>query len=122
VRSLFEPVPVTNVLRRAFVVMPFGEKEVPKRPMVEAAGEGKAPGDSLKVDFEAVYERLLAPALRAAGCTAFRTTEEKGAGGIRKDMFFELITADLVLADISILSRILPTTATRYALSVLSKS
>ena len=34
----------------------------------------------------------------------FRATEEKGAGDIRKDMFFELVTADLVLADISILN------------------
>jgi hypothetical protein len=84
---IIRPVPVTNVLRRAFVVMPFGEKEVPKRPMVEAAGEGKAAGDALQVDFDAVYEKLLAPALRVAGCTPFRATEEKRAGDIRKDMF-----------------------------------
>jgi hypothetical protein len=57
--------------------------------------------EPLKVDFDAVYEKLLAPALREAGCMPFRATDEKGAGDIRQDMFFELITADLVLADIS---------------------
>jgi hypothetical protein len=101
---IIKAVPVTNVLRRAFVVMPFGEKDVPKRPSVEAPPEGKTITEPLKVDFDAVYQKLLAPALRAAGCTPFRATDEKGAGDIRKDMFFELITADLVLADISILN------------------
>src|SRR4029077_4526196 len=71
---------------------------------VEAPAEERGAIEPLKVDFDAVYEKLLAPALREAGCMPFRATDEKGAGDIRKDMFFELITADLVLADISILN------------------
>ena len=84
--------------------MPFGKKDVPKKPKVEVPAEGQGAIESLKVDFDAVYEKLLAPALREAGCVPFRATDEKGAGDIRKDMFFELVTADLVLADISILN------------------
>jgi tetratricopeptide (TPR) repeat protein len=96
-------VPAPNALRRAFVVMPFGKKDVPKKPKGEADG-GQAAIEPLKVDFDAVYEKLLSPALRKANCVPFRATDEKGAGDIRKDMFFELVTADLVLADISILN------------------
>jgi tetratricopeptide (TPR) repeat protein len=84
--------------------MPFGKKDVPKRPMVEVSAHGQSVPEPLKVDFDAVYEKLFAPALREAGCMPFRATDEKGAGDIRQDMFFELITADLVLADISILN------------------
>ena len=84
--------------------MPFGKKDVPKKPKVEVPAEGQGAIESLKVDFDAAYEKLLAPALREAGCVPFRATDEKGAGDIRKDMFFELVTADLVLADISILN------------------
>ncbi len=81
--------------------MPFGKKDVPRKPKIEAGGEQDA---TLKVDFDAVYDRLFSPALRGANCVPFRATDEKGAGDIRKDMFFELVTADLVLADISILN------------------
>jgi tetratricopeptide (TPR) repeat protein len=97
-----------NAVWRAFVVMPFGTKEVPKdllkQPKVEVSAEMLVPKETLKVDFDSLYEKLLAPALRQAGCAPFRATDEKGAGDIRKDMFFELVTADLVLADISILN------------------
>ncbi len=101
---IIRSVPVANALRRAFVVMPFGKKDVPKRPTVEASVDGQPVTESLKVDFDAVYENLFARALCEAGCMPFRATDEKGAGDIRKDMFFELVTADLVLADISILN------------------
>ncbi len=90
--------------RRVFVVMPFGEKEVPKKPRIEASA---APGDQsppLKVDFNAVYQRLFKPALEAAGLQPFRADDEESAGDILKDMFAELVTADFVLADISILN------------------
>jgi len=81
---------------RAFVVMPFGTKNVP--PADGGAGETRA------VDFDALYDDLLAPALRIAGCEPFRADEEAAAGDIRTDMFFELVTADVVIADISILN------------------
>lgn len=76
---------------RAFVVMPFRRKCV--RPATPTQSE-------LQVDFEAVHASLIAPALSTAGCQAFRADEEPAAGDIRTDMFFELVTADLVLADI----------------------
>ena len=97
-------VAASNALRRVFVVMPFGKKDVQNRPKVEASAEGQDAIEALKVDFDAVYKKLLSPALHEAGCLPFRATDEKGEGDIRKDMFFELVTADLVVADISILN------------------
>jgi hypothetical protein len=77
---------------RAFVVMPFGPKEVP--------GEGP----KIEVDFDRVYNELLKPALEDAGCDVVRADSERGAGDIRTDMFFELVTADIVVADLSALN------------------
>jgi tetratricopeptide (TPR) repeat protein len=85
---------------RVFVVMPFGLKEV---KAAETPQNG-APTASVMVDFNLVYDLLLAPALTLAGCMPFRADQELRAGDIRIDMFFELITADFVLADISILN------------------
>jgi hypothetical protein len=79
---------------RVFVVMPFGAKTV------GAGGDATRP--DAKVDFNCVYEALLAPAIERAGCEPFRADEEQSAGDIRTDMFFELVTADFVLADVSI--------------------
>ncbi|HEX5177343.1 MAG TPA: hypothetical protein VFV83_09955, partial [Chthoniobacteraceae bacterium] len=62
--------------RRVFVVMPFGQKEVPKRPQVDAAAETKAGDDRLQVDFDAVYRCLFRPALEAAGLQPFRADDE----------------------------------------------
>jgi hypothetical protein len=61
-------------------------------------------GRSIEVDFDAVYERLLVPALRQAGCTWFRSSEEATSADIRTGMFYELATSDFVLSDISILN------------------
>jgi tetratricopeptide (TPR) repeat protein len=72
-----------------FVAMPFGEKET-------------KPG--VAIDFDEVYTTLIGPALQKAGCTPFRADQEEGAGDIRTDMFFELVTADAVVADISVLN------------------
>jgi tetratricopeptide (TPR) repeat protein len=80
---------------RAFVVAPFGRKEI--RP----AANGQP---AVLADFDEIYERLLRPAIEHAGFAAFRADQEAGAGDIRTDMFFELVTADAVIADISILS------------------
>ncbi|HMA75590.1 MAG TPA: tetratricopeptide repeat-containing protein [Xanthobacteraceae bacterium] len=79
---------------RCFVVMPYGRKPV---------GRTDA-GRSIEVDFDAVYERLLVPALRQAGCTWFRSSEETTSADIRTGMFYELATSDFVLSDISILN------------------
>jgi tetratricopeptide (TPR) repeat protein len=72
-----------------FVAMPFGSKEVKT---------------AVAVDFDEVYSALIAPALHKAGCVPFRADQEEGAGDIRTDMFFELVTADAIVADISILN------------------
>ncbi len=88
--------------RRVFVVMPFGKKEVPKKPRVDASPT--ADDEPLKVDFDGVYQLLFKPALEAAGLQPFRADDEEAAGDILKDMFAELVTADFVLADISILN------------------
>ncbi|HTD89627.1 MAG TPA: tetratricopeptide repeat protein, partial [Burkholderiales bacterium] len=66
----------------AFVAMPFGTKE--------------------GINFDVVYSDLIKPALEAAGLEAFRADGEIKAGDIRKDMFQELLLADLVVVDASI--------------------
>ncbi len=71
----------------AFVVMPFGRKQ---------GAEGKW------IDFDAIYERLIKPALVRAGFEPFRADEETTSGDILTDMFQELLLADLVVADMSI--------------------
>lgn len=86
---------------RVFVVMPFGVKEVqPATP----GTDGNPTRPALEVNFDDIYKFLIAPALTKAKCLPFRADEELGAGDIRTDMFFELVTADVVLADISILN------------------
>jgi tetratricopeptide (TPR) repeat protein len=84
--------------QRVFVAMPFGKKEV--RP-AEAGGPEQS---AVFVDFDEVFQRLMEPALRKANCEPFRADQEPAAGDIRTDMYFELVTADFVLADISILN------------------
>ena len=66
----------------AFVAMPFGIKE--------------------EINFDRIYADLIKPALEAAGLEAFRADGEMKAGEIRKDMFQELLLADLVVVDASI--------------------
>ena len=84
-----------------FVVMPFGEKEVQSAtPATDRGPETKA----LNISFNDVYDLLINPALTKAGCVPFRADQEAGAGDIRTDMYFELVTADVILADISILN------------------
>jgi tetratricopeptide (TPR) repeat protein len=81
---------------RVFVVMPFGTKPLDTSPVDDPARPRSA------IDFNRVYELLLKPAIEYAGCKPFRADEELGAGDIRTDMFFELVTAEFVLADVSI--------------------
>jgi tetratricopeptide (TPR) repeat protein len=91
--------------RRVFVVMPFGKKDVQRKPRIDLSpGAKEQDKETLQVDFDAVYEKLFRPALEAAGLQPFRADDEEAAGDILKDMFAELVTADFVLADISILN------------------
>ncbi len=86
---------------RVFTVMPFGNKQV--RAAVPATPD-KPAQEALFVNYDEVYRRLIAPAIATAGCEPFRADQEGGSGDIRTDMFFELVTADVVVADISILN------------------
>jgi len=72
--------------------MPFGKRDIP------AAGHLRR----ITVDFDRIYHKLLEPTLRKANCEPFRADSEISAGDIRTDMFFELVTADFAVADISI--------------------
>jgi hypothetical protein len=67
---------------RAFVVRPFGVKN--------------------GIDFEKVDRELISPALDRLEMTGRTTMEIARAGNIRADMFNLLLTADIVVADISI--------------------
>ena len=66
----------------AFIVRPFGVKQ--------------------GVDFDRVDRELIQPALRAAGVVGETTAAITEAGNIREDMFGKLLTADLVIADVSV--------------------
>jgi tetratricopeptide (TPR) repeat protein len=72
---------------RAFIVMPFRKKTAL---------------DGSEIDFDLVYEKLIKPAVEAAGLEPFRADEEFRAGSIHADMFQELLLAELVLADLTI--------------------
>ena len=84
-----------------FVVMPFGVKEAQSATPATANAPEKP---AINISFDEVYELLIKPALTKAGCVSFRADHEPGAGDIRTDMYFELVTADFILADISILN------------------
>ncbi|HEX8117656.1 MAG TPA: tetratricopeptide repeat-containing protein [Pyrinomonadaceae bacterium] len=84
-----------------FVAMPFGVKEV---LAAAAAADGEPAKDAVNVDFDEVYDLLYEPALKKAGCVPFRADKELAAGDIRTDMYFELVTADVIIADISVLN------------------
>ncbi len=67
---------------RAFIIRPFGTKN--------------------DINFDDVELKLIDPALNQLGITGRTTMEIRRQGNIRLDMFQRLLTADLVIADISI--------------------
>jgi len=71
-----------STITNAFVVRPFGEKS--------------------SVNFDTIHDQLIAPALRAFGVDKTTTLDILEAGNIRADMFRLLLTADVVIADLSI--------------------
>lgn len=77
---------MADTLGRCFVVMPFGSKPGPDGP----------------IDFDAVYERLLRPAIAAAGLRPHRADAEARAGSIHDDMFQDLLLAEFVVADLTV--------------------
>lgn len=69
-----------------FVAMPFGRKP-------DGAGGS--------VDFDAVYNELIAPAVADAGLEPLRADEEMSGGIIHKPMFERLILCDYAVADLT---------------------
>jgi len=69
-----------------FILMPFGKKS-------DTTGR--------TVDFDAVYEELIAPAVRESGMEPLRADEEKTGGIIHKPMFERLILCEYAVADLT---------------------
>jgi MAP3K TRAFs-binding domain len=69
-----------------FVLMPFGKK-------ADAAGA--------LIDFDAVYQDLISPAIVEAGLESLRADEEMTGGIIHKPMFERLILCEFAVADLT---------------------
>ena len=69
-----------------FVLMPFGKK-------LDAAGR--------VTNFDAVYEKVIGPAVASAGLEPIRADEEKIGGTIHKPMFERLMLCHYAVADIT---------------------
>jgi len=69
-----------------FVLMPFGVKKDPS-------------GND--VNFDAVYQDLIAPGVRMAGMEPLRADEERVGGIIHKPMFERLLLCDYAIADLT---------------------
>lgn len=69
-----------------FVLMPFGQKPT---------------SDGRQVDFDAVYQQLIQPAILAAGLQPLRADEERVGGVIHKAMFERLILCEFAVADLT---------------------
>ena len=74
--------PTTRAGGRVFIIRPFGQKN--------------------EVDFDEVARDLISPALNAIGVGGGETLDIVESRSIRTDMFQRLLTADLIVADVSI--------------------
>ena len=88
-----EPSPLSNVTSsrafpRAFIIRPFGTKKI---------GE-----TGPTIDFQRVEDELIRPAMERAEVLGATTEVYDRSGPIGRDMFQRLVTAQLVIADISI--------------------
>lgn len=108
--------------QNAFIVRPFGKKELivssknmkveldshPNKGAKNAVlcsavkiGTDKDSDWKVTIDFDALHECLIAPALARIPMVGQTTDAIMVAGNIREDMFHRLITADLVIADLT---------------------
>src|SRR5918998_241597 len=69
-----------------FVLMPFGQKPSPSGRLI---------------DFDAVYQELIAPAVAEAGLEPLRADEEMTGGIIHKPMFERLVLCEYAVADLT---------------------
>lgn len=75
-----------------FVIIPYDVKD---------CGVG-ADGAPLTIDFEAVYRRVIEPAVsETLGYECFRSKDDQSPGAIPEQLYRSLFDADLVIADIS---------------------
>ena len=89
---------------RVFVAMPFGVKQTERGVFPGKHQHSGRIAQKVQINFDRIWRRLLRPALELAGCRPYRADEEPGAGDIRTDMYFELVTGEFVVADISTLN------------------
>jgi tetratricopeptide (TPR) repeat protein len=80
--------------------MPFGTKL--QGDLTNPTDTDPAHASQQAINFDRVFDELLRPALDEAGFFTIRADSQPAAGDIRTDMYFDLVTADLVVADISI--------------------
>src|ERR1700726_4140897 len=78
--DLSDPAPL------CFVLMPFGRK-------MDASGR--------VTDFDAVYQKVIPPAVEGAGLEPVRADEEKVGGTIHKPMFERLMLCEYAVADLT---------------------
>lgn len=76
----------TNPHPLCFVLMPFGKK-------TDSAG--------ITIDFDAVYEQIIRPAIGDAGMDPLRADEELAGGIIHKPMYERLILCPFAVADLT---------------------
>lgn len=69
-----------------FVLMPFGRR----------GGTG-----GITIDFDAIYEQIIRPAVVAAGLDPIRADEERNGGIIHKPMFERLLLCEYAVADLT---------------------
>ena len=69
-----------------FVLMPFGRKQ---------DGTGRL------IDFDTVYQQIIAPAVTAAGLEPIRADEEQVGGTIHKPMYERLMLCEFAVADVT---------------------
>ena len=69
-----------------FVLMPFGRK---------------SDGGGRTIDFDAVYNEIIAPGVTAAGMDVIRADQEQIGGTIHKPMFERLMLCDYAVADMT---------------------
>jgi tetratricopeptide (TPR) repeat protein len=69
-----------------FVLMPFGRK-------VNSTGQ--------VIDFDAIYQGVIAPAVKAAGLEGLRADEEQVGGTIHKPMYERLMLCEFAVADVT---------------------
>ena len=72
-----------------FVIMPFGAKR---------------DDNGREIDFDAIYQEIIAPAIGEVGFEAVRADEELSGGVIHNAMFERLVLSEYAIADLTILN------------------